>query len=95
MRISGPVTSRLAGRCSGPGCPKQRISMRIRRSPQSVGPLLHRPLRRGAVIELVLTQPGFRGIGWRLRATGKPLGLTLERLCVVKAPDRLGRCPKA
>jgi hypothetical protein len=71
------------------------MTARVRRRHVTIGAPSHRHLHRGARIDIVATKRGFRGDGWRLRAVGRQnVDLAAQHLCVVKAPNRLRRCPK-
>ena len=81
--------------CRGRGCPLKRVRVRPKKSRKSVSLLGHlrgAKLRKGAVVQLLVSRKGTvgRATTWKIRAPKRP---RVTRACLPPGTSKLTRCP--
>ena len=81
--------------CRGRGCVRRSKTVQVRKDRKQVSLLRYikrARLRRGAVVQLRVTQPGTIGrVGkWKIRAPKNPI---ISRKCLAPGAKRPTRCP--
>jgi Tol biopolymer transport system component len=82
--------------CKGRGCPFKRVTLRPKKSRKSlslVGHLRGAKLRKGAVVQLLVSRSGTvgRATTWKIRAPKSP---RVARSCLPPGKSKLTRCPR-